>query len=245
MLGFQFPDNPHCPSHVRGELSSSCDRGRLEHLSRAPLFNRTSHRFTAQPPSLVKAMTRTVIRKPLRNNSIPTPFPSPPPPFFAFRMFGAQRKDHALERSYDVLRVFERDAHLAGRYAPSPAACITALQQHFATAFQLEVPISQSVGSVILQPSQHPDASLKAKAHHLVARPQFPSAKCTEKQKDGIPKPSEWAVAPPIRHLQKICSHKEIFRRSDDARLQFFPISKCFNPLRLAIQSFHNQFNLY
>jgi hypothetical protein len=244
MLGFQFPDNPHCPSHVRGEVSSSCDRGRLEHLSRAPLFNRTSHRFTAQPPSsLVKAMTRTVIRKSLRNNSIPTPFPFPPP----FLHFECSELNEKIThwRSYDVWRVFERDAHLAGRYAPSPAACITALQQHFATAFQLEVSISQSVGSVILQPSQHPDASLEAKAHHLVARPQFPSAKCTEKQKDGIPKPSEWAVAPPIRHLQKICSHKEIFRRSDDARLQFFPISKCFNPLRLAIQSFHNQFNLY
>jgi hypothetical protein len=85
MLGFQFPDNPHCPSHVRGEVSSSCDRGRLEHLSRAPLFNRTSHRFTAQPPSsLVKAMTRTVIRQTLRNNSIPTPLPSPLPPFLHF-----------------------------------------------------------------------------------------------------------------------------------------------------------------
>jgi hypothetical protein len=138
-------------------------------------------------------------------------------------MFGAQRKDHALERSYDVWRVFELDAHLAGRHAPSPTACITTSQQHFATAFQLEVPISQSVGSVILQLSQHPDASLKAKAHHLVARPQFPSAKCTEKQKDGIPKPSEWAVAPPIRHLEKFCSHKEIIRGSDNVSHLILP----------------------
>src|ERR1700685_3547124 len=84
-------------------------------------------------------------------------------------MFGAQRKDHALERSYDAWRVFERGAHLAGRHAPSPTACITTSQQHFATAFQLEVPIPQSVGSVIFQPSQHPDASLEAKLTTLWA----------------------------------------------------------------------------